>query len=855
MRLFINCWFIIGLTFGIVLSFFEANAQVSEIGIPESFRLVQKKAVIIPTLKLDSVRVQKMIESDKKFRIDNRYGVVQQHEINIKEAGVKTEIQGKGIIWQYKIESADAFSLGIFFKTYHLPRNAKVFIYDSSKTQIRGAFTSKNNNSGQQLPVAEFPGNNLVIEYFEPASPEFSGELVLGSVIQAYTNFQNDAIIRIGINCPEGNNWKREKSCVALMTFNDAQYAYFCTGSLLNNVKEDETPYFMTANHCISTEAVAKTLLTYFNFENSTCTSDDAVKTQTISGATFLSGSNYSDFSLLLLKEYPPDEYNPFYAGWDARGTNSSSGVCIHHPVGEPKCIAIDSLPIISYPDKIKWSFGVSTTLADTHWRVQFDQGYPESGSSGGPLFDQNKRIIGQLHGGYNSVMLFGKFSLSWDFKSSHTEQLAHWLDPGSTTKILDGIWKLRPKSNFRVDFKEVCSGSPVLFYDESQFNPTDWLWQIEPSSYNFINGTDSTSQNPQISFLKDGNYSVSLYTSNKYGRDKLTQQNYILAKSKLDVRLLRVGSDNRVCGCDLNAFPLIAKGAVTYNFKVDKADLIDTKSDSDTLFMTLKASAEYTKSFDTWVRVTGTNGSCTATDSLLLHVIIQPNDNIANAAKLHLGRNTRFSNECATVEKNEPSPAPSCSGENSWCPNPSGSYRVLNNSIWFTFISPSNGLVSINTSGFDDQIAVYKAPSYQSILMDNNSDFTILAANDNRSATDNTALIKNLVLEPGKQYWLQVDGDVGTYGDIVIDLLSNSLEVFPNPSKGIFNLSISNPEAGIASVIVSDLNGRKLFAEQYPVSLTSNKFDIDLSGFSKGIYLINVQINGSNLSKKLVLF
>ncbi|HEX7585970.1 MAG TPA: T9SS type A sorting domain-containing protein, partial [Prolixibacteraceae bacterium] len=68
------------------------------------------------------------------------------------------------------------------------------------------------------------------------------------------------------------------------------------------------------------------------------------------------------------------------------------------------------------------------------------------------------------------------------------------------------------------------------------------------------------------------------------------------------------------------------------------------------------------------------------------------------------------------------------------------------------------------------------------------------------------------------------------------------------------FNLLISNPDAGIASVIVSDLNGRKLLTEQYPVNINSNKFTIDLSGLSKGIYLVNVLINGSNLSKKLVL-
>lgn len=855
MRPFFNCCYLIFLTIGILRGSFEANAQISEHGIPESFLLVQKQAVLIPTLKLDSVHVQKMMREDQELGIENRYGVVQQKDINIKESGVRTEIPGKGIVWQYEIKSEDAYSIGIFFKTYHLPSNAKVFLYDSSRTLMRGAFTSKNNNPGHQLPVAEFPGNNLVIEYFEPYNPEFPGKLVLGSVSQSYINFQNDEVVRIGVNCPEGDDWKRQKSSVCLMTFNDAFYAYFCSGALLNNVKVDETPYFLTANHCIASQEVANTLVTYFNFENSSCFSNDAIKNQTISGAKFLSGSKYSDFSLLLLNEYPPEEYNPYYAGWDAEGLNSTSGVCIHHPVGTPKCIAIDSLPITSYPEKVKWAFGVSTTLANTHWKVRFDQGYPESGSSGGPLFNQDKRIIGQLHGGTNSVMLFGKFSESWNYNSSEDEQLAHWLDPDNTTKTLDGIWKLRPTANFRAEIQEVCSNCAVSFYDESTFNPSSWLWKIEPASYRFANGTDSTSQNPQIMFLNDGIYSVSLFTSNQFGRDEMTALNYIRAKSKLDVKFQKISSNNEVCGCDLNEFPLVAKGAVNYRFQMEKSQMIETRSNSDTLFMTLNPSGYYTKSFDTWVNVVGTNGTCIATDSILLHVIIQPNDNIANAARLHLGRNTGYSNQCATVEKNEPHPSSSCVEENSWCPNPEGNYSVLNNSVWFTFNAPSNGLTSINTSGFDDQIAVYEAASFGSILFGNSSHYSILAANDNRSVSDKTALIENLALVPGKQYWLQVDGDVNAYGKLVIDLISNSLEIFPNPSNGVISIVISNPDAGTAFVDISSLDGRRLFSEKYGVSLNTNMFDIDLSGYSKGIYLINVRINGSKLTKKLVLW
>jgi hypothetical protein len=83
--------------------------------------------------------------------------------------------------------------------------------------------------------------------------------------------------------------------------------------------------------------------------------------------------------------------------------------------------------------------------------------------------------------------------------------------------------------------------------------------------------------------------------------------------------------------------------------------------------------------------------------------------------------------------------------------------------------------------------------------------------------------------------------------------LISNSLEVAPNPSTGIFHIIISNPGQGIAQVLISDLNGNKLITQNYNVNLSNNKFDIDLSAYNRGIYLLNVKINNSNLTQKLV--
>lgn len=300
--------------------------------------------------------------------------------------------------------------------------------------------------------------------------------------------------------------------------------------------------------------------------------------------------------------------------------------------------------------------------------------------------------------------------------------------------------------------------------------------------------------------------------------------------------------------------FQLVVNGAFTYSCNVTEKEKIDTKISTDTLFLTLNKSAIGGKSFDTWVKVTGTHGSCTASGSILLHVILQPNDNIAHAARLLLGRNSGYSNQCASIEAKEPFPlSSSCLVSNNWCPDEINSGYVLDNSIWFTFIAPSNGLLNINTDGFDDQIALYDAASSGSILSGNKTQYTMLAANDNRSASDNTAQILNLALEPEKKYWLQLDGNNAAYGNVVIDLVSNSLEVFPNPSLGIFNLIVSNPLTGIADIVVYDLQGRRMMEKQFSASIASNKFSLDLSGFSIGMYLLNVSINGSNFSKKLI--
>jgi len=831
------------LFFILLCSFLTAKSQISVNGIPESFSLKTKKAVVIPYKVLNSIDTTQLLNDDKKYGNPNRCGVVQQIEIDIKSEGIKTEIAEKGYIWQYQINSLQAYSLGISFGKFLLPEGSSVFIYDETHSHLLGAFTSINNNTINQLTIADFGSQNAIIEYFEPYNPTFSGQLAITSISQTYKNLLKAGIARVGINCPEGADWQDAKHAVCRITFHDTQYSYYCTGFLVNNVREDGTPYFQTANHCISTSSEAATLVAYFNYENSTCTSSDANSTQTLSGATLKATNNYSDFTLLLLNEYPPTTYLPYYAGWDASSRSPLKGTGIHHPAGTAKCIALDyNAPTVN-TSSLQWTDGsnvvLSTSSVNTHWNAIFDIGATEGGSSGSPLFDDNKRAIGQLHGGSNTDNFYGKFSLSWNHSTLSSAQLKSWLDPDNTgTLYLDGIYStIKPQASFSTNLTNICQGSVINFSDNSKYNPTSWNWDIQPSSFSFADGTTRNFQNPRIIFNAAGNYTVTLSVTNANGTDKLIKTDFIHV-GNLQVKLSGITADSIVCGCNLINFPLAASGAPNYTFSIERADKINYKIASDSIYLSLIATEKKNGSFNSWIKLTGTQGTCSTTDSLNLKVSMPVNDDIVNAVRLHPGRNPAYSNFCASVETGE---AASFS-------------TALKNTIWFKFQAPSSGIINIDTHGLNNRIAVYDASSYSNLVSGNSSTYKLTASNVGRSSSDKTSLISNLSVDPYKIYWLQVDGSGGATGSCVVDLLSNSLEIFPNPSSGDINFIVSDVNDGNANVEIVSLLGQVIYSNVFNVTKENNTFRFNMSSYSAGLYFFVVRINGITMKTKLIL-
>ena len=483
------------ITFLACIVSFTIHSQVSSEGYPMQWGNTEfhpaNDLKTTPVLDLEVIA-----KEDSLSRASNndkwRFGIEHEVQYSLDNSGVWTEENGMHV-WRLGINCPNAKNISFFMSKYNLPKGAKLFVWNASRTEFLGSFTDRNNKDFGSLAIGLISGSSVVLEYQVQLSNLELGELEIGKVIHGYKSLLDQDLEiqeRSGpfgttnltchkdVNCPLGIDWQVEKKSVALIVCGGA----CCTGALINNTSENGAPYLLTANHCVNeydgTFNDPLLWVFYFNHETTSCDAATYTTNQSISAGILAAWSSTTDFALIELTDNPQTYYDVIYAGWDNSEHTAWHVTSIHHPAGESKMISAFYDPLDP-----SWSYQVNSFGVESWFVPHWSAGTVEPGSSGAPLFDDSNRIIGQLWGGgggyncdindwdasnVNFYSWYGRFDLSWNLG------LSTYLDPGNTgTQTLDAYDPNAGNDGGCID-DTYCNYDPDALYDDGSCTVDD---------------------------------------------------------------------------------------------------------------------------------------------------------------------------------------------------------------------------------------------------------------------------------------------------------------------------------------------------------------------------------------------
>ena len=359
------------------------------------------------------------------LKSDPRVGVIRRfHEIRAPRrlvsggAGVETLADGS-LVWSAEVSAPGALGLRLHASRCELPRGAEVVVYDADEPgEAYGPFTRGGDGERGAFLLPTVFGERVAVEVRVPASA--AGAKLAFSIDRAAFRYRERGESmedpRVGMAGKAGG-CNNDVACdssyvqdvargIATMEITTNEGVFLCSGALMNDsVDATFIPYFLTAHHCLSLESEANDTEFFFDYRAATCGGlpPPLSSVPRVSGATLLATSSSSDYTLLRLTGNMPS--NRYFCGWNAnRPEDGIEVVGVHHPGGTEMRISYGNL------------LGPDGSFLDVQW---FD-GVTAGGSSGSPLFNPDKQVIGQLYGGSSScsfptgVDLYGRFERTY---------------------------------------------------------------------------------------------------------------------------------------------------------------------------------------------------------------------------------------------------------------------------------------------------------------------------------------------------------------------------------------------------------------------------------------------------------
>tara|TARA_B110000003_G_C16615244_1_gene521056 strand:- start:1334 stop:1663 length:330 start_codon:yes stop_codon:yes gene_type:complete len=80
------------------------------------------------------------------------------------------------------------------------------------------------------------------------------------------------------------------------------------------------------------------------------------------------------------------------------------------------------------------------------------------------------------------------------------------------------------------------------------------------------------------------------------------------------------------------------------------------------------------------------------------------------------------------------------------------------------------------------------------------------------------------------------------------------NLNVYPNPTKGVFNISFTSEEIDNFEITIIDAFGKVISKEEKQDFIGEFTKQVDLTSYIRGVYMIQIRTSSSLVNKRVVL-
>ncbi|MBI1291937.1 hypothetical protein GC173_11945 [bacterium] len=325
--------------------------------------------------------------------------------------GVLRALPSGELVWTVGVSSPGAYGMRVGFTDFNLPDGVGMTLYNWNE-EAYGPYLAQGPNEDGVFWSNSISGSDVFLEIRAASLAALAGtSFVLNEVAHLDSTLfpgvdkKCDGVTEacmVDATCFGVADFApivNARKAMGQMLFSVSGGQALCSGGLLADVSQSKTPYFLTANHCLSTQATASSLQVTWRYQTPSCDAacpdySESRFPKTLGARLLATGATpaVTDFTLLRLTGVVPSD--AFYLGWTRANVQSTAGTKLFrlsHPAGAPLHFTRYNVTPDGYCDdfapRSRFIYGVP------------DIGAAEGGSSGSPLMTSTGLVVGQLLG------------------------------------------------------------------------------------------------------------------------------------------------------------------------------------------------------------------------------------------------------------------------------------------------------------------------------------------------------------------------------------------------------------------------------------------------------------------------